>query len=176
MTPPPTSAFMSYKQDNTQSNMTVNNTPINNTPINNTPVNNTPVNTEDNKQVNHTPVNSKLKTKICTFYLKGKCTKGDNCTFIHNDQIAQSTQTLKDASKDVGKVIPPLCRYGQNCSHLANGECCFGHYKSLVMNFNLARKQNKLAPVKAGAIYPDIRHKESKKTHTNNTNQAITVK
>ncbi len=122
------------------------------------------------------PVNSKLKTKICTFYLKGKCTKGDNCTFIHNEQIAESTKSVKDASKDVGKVVPPLCRYGQNCTHLANGECCFGHYKSLVMNFNLSRKQSKLPPVKVGAIYADIRHKESKKTNNHNTAQAIMIK
>ena len=118
---------------------------------------------------------SKIKTKICTFFMKGECTKGDNCTFIHNEQVAQSTQNVKDTSKEIGNVIAPLCRYGQSCTHLANGECKFGHYKSHVMNFNLARKQVGLQPVKAGVIYPDIRHNENNKKHTHNKQQSVAV-
>ncbi len=131
---------------------------------------------EDVIVYNQPPVNSKLKTKMCSFYLKGQCTKGDNCTFIHNDQVAKSTQIVKNAFQDIGPVMPPLCRYGQNCTHLAKGECSFGHNKSLVMHFNLARKQNNLPPVKVGAIYQDTHQKDSKKPSNNNKSRVIAVK
>ncbi len=136
-----------------------------------------PINEEPIVQTVKNP--SKIKTKICTFFLKGECTKGDNCTFIHNEQVAQSTQNVKDTSKDIGNVIPPLCRYGQSCTHLANGECKFGHYKSIVMSFNLARKLVGLASVKTGVIYPDIRHNETHKklaSLNNNKQQTVAVK
>ena len=59
-----------------------------------------------------------LKTKPCSFYAKGKCTRGDQCTFAHGDLELQSLPDLSKTS---------LCQDYAEFGVCNNVNCSFAH-------------------------------------------------
>lgn len=83
-----------------------------------------------------------LKTKPCSFYAKGKCTRGDQCTFAHGDV---ELQALPDLSKT------SLCQDYAEFGACHNLNCCFAHgveelrattkfYKTSMCKFHMMRQ------------------------------------
>lgn len=83
-----------------------------------------------------------LKTKPCSFYAKGKCTRGDQCTFAHGDL---ELQALPDLSKT------SLCQDYAEFGVCHNLNCCFAHgveelrattkfYKTSMCKFHMMRQ------------------------------------
>lgn len=83
-----------------------------------------------------------LKTKPCSFYAKGKCTRGDQCTFAHGDVELQSLPDLSKTS---------LCQDYAEFGVCHNLNCCFAHgveelrattkfYKTSMCKFHMMRQ------------------------------------
>lgn len=49
---------------------------------------------------NHIIVPKNYRTKICSFYKKGNCDKGDNCEFSHMDKIQKKRKPFKETEED----------------------------------------------------------------------------
>ena len=52
-----------------------------------------------------------IKTKLCRYFSKGNCWKGNSCLFIH----------------EIEKIRAQICRNGPECFYFSNGVCRFGH-------------------------------------------------
>mmetsp|Transcript_32356 Transcript_32356/g.66741 ORF Transcript_32356/g.66741 Transcript_32356/m.66741 type:complete len:268 (+) Transcript_32356:74-877(+) len=83
-----------------------------------------------------------VKTKLCSFYEKGKCTRGAQCTFAHG---SFELQQLPDLTKT--SLCPALMQFGA-CD---DGACLFAHgveelrattkfYKTSMCKFHMMRQ------------------------------------
>lgn len=71
-------------------------------------------------------VASKIPTKRCKFFMEGKCTKGDSCTFLHDSRFAPTSQVniSQSAPHKVVYRSTILCKYGDKCKR---DSCLYKH-------------------------------------------------
>ena len=93
---------------------------------------------------------SKIKTKLCKFFVKGNCTKGTNCTFIHDN-----TKCLpKSDNKDI--IIRNL--RAENASIRNINECLYQENENLSDRVkNLTSIKNNLTDCLINRFNFDIR-------------------
>lgn len=62
---------------------------------------------------------NRAKTKLCTFYAKGHCNKGDDCTYIHESR--ESSRGSRDDRKRA------VCKHFTNWTGCVRKDCTFYH-------------------------------------------------
>ncbi|KAG0220312.1 hypothetical protein B0O80DRAFT_112186 [Mortierella sp. GBAus27b] len=66
-----------------------------------------------------------IPRRDCVFYMKGRCPKGDNCTFKH-DQAARDAQQLIPESEETRRARG-VCKYERRGACLKGALCRFSH-------------------------------------------------
>lgn len=86
------------------------------------------------------------KTKFCSFFQKGLCTRGENCTFAH-------CHSELEVSPDLEKTSICLAWKAGTC-HLSGQDCRFAHGKTYLRSFT--HKQSRQRLQKLGRDLLDI--------------------
>jgi hypothetical protein len=73
----------------------------------------------------------KFKTKLCQFYVQGKCTYGDKCTFSDDKSAFDEHGRRLDASKTPLPYKVKLCTYYVQGTCTKGDDCHYSHDKGV---------------------------------------------
>mmetsp|Transcript_134289 Transcript_134289/g.233387 ORF Transcript_134289/g.233387 Transcript_134289/m.233387 type:complete len:269 (+) Transcript_134289:36-842(+) len=58
-----------------------------------------------------------FKTRMCSFYPRGKCSRGSYCSFAHEDRELQQAPDLYKTSPCLAYIRAGICRDGNSCQY-----------------------------------------------------------
>ena len=88
---------------------------------------------------------SKHKTKLCTYFLHGKCTYGEKCTFSHDKSAFDEHGRRLDDNKTPLPYKVKLCTYYVQGTCTKGNDCHYSHDQGV---FSESGKPIKAAPIK----------------------------
>mmetsp|Transcript_21307 Transcript_21307/g.47058 ORF Transcript_21307/g.47058 Transcript_21307/m.47058 type:complete len:235 (+) Transcript_21307:58-762(+) len=74
-----------------------------------------------------------FKTKLCSFYAMGKCTRGSRCTFAHTEEDVKDTPDLYRTKPCRDFALKGFCELGDSCQFAHNPDLIYMPEMALAM-------------------------------------------